>query len=110
VLLGRPGQRAQAVQAQKTIRDGSTRSGRPVIVIVRDGLFPPLTGARAKAPLEAGIEEAQVVETAFTGHVDDFGVRVPQQGHRFGQAQFHPEGGNGNAKVLVKQTVEVAPG
>jgi hypothetical protein len=79
-------------------------------VIVRDGLFPPLTGARAKAPLEAGVEEAQVVETAFSGHVDDFGVRVPQQGHRFGQAEFHPEGGHGNAKVLVKQTVEVAPG
>jgi hypothetical protein len=78
-VLGLAGPRAQAFEGQRTIRGGVALSGRPGLV--RDSLFPPLTRGRAKSSLEASIEEAQVVETAFFGHVDDFGVSVPQQRH-----------------------------
>jgi hypothetical protein len=75
LMLGFAGPRAQAIDAQRTI-DGAAAKPR-WRVHTRSGRLPPLTRARAKSPFEASVEETQVVETAFLGHVDDLGVRVP---------------------------------
>src|ERR1035441_3575474 len=71
-VLGLIGPRTQAACSQRTIRGGTAQSSRRHCI--RHTLFPPLTGAGAESSLEANIEEAQVVETAFFSHVDDFGI------------------------------------
>jgi len=69
---------------------------------------PVLAWAGPEPPLEAGVEQTEMVEAALSRRVDDLGSGVPQQGHGFEQAHFHPHGGDGKAKVLVEKAVELA--
>ena len=48
-----------------------------------------------------------MVKTALLGDVDDLDVRIAQQGDGFEQAHLHSQGGDGDAKMFVKQAVKV---
>ena len=90
------------------------RANRLAFKIARRGIlrlqcrFTPLARAGTESPLEAGVEKSQMIKTTLLGDVDDLGVGIPQQRHRFKQARFHSQGRHGNTKMLVKQTVQVA--
>jgi hypothetical protein len=58
-------------------------------------LIAPLPRAGAKPALEAGIEQAQVIETTLLRHVDDFGVGIAQEGQGLEQPHFHPQVADG---------------
>ena len=68
----------------------------------------PLARAHAEAALEAGIKEAQVIEGALFGDIDDLGVGVAQERSGFEKAQFHPQRGDGKAESMMEQAVQVA--
>jgi hypothetical protein len=70
----------------------------------------PLARAGAEAALEAGIEETLVGEAALFSHLGELGVAISQQGNGFDQPHLHSQGGHGEAKVLMKEAVQMARG
>jgi hypothetical protein len=81
-------------------------SGRSRIVGVQ-GQFSPLARAGTVSLLKAGVKKPQMIETALFGDIDDLFPRISQQGHCFQEAYFHSQGGYGQAKMLMKQTIQV---
>ena len=89
-FVARPG--AQANIAESAIRVAVDRSAGPVAGIGR--VLPPLARRDAEPALEGGVEKAEVVEPALHGHVDDLGIRIPQQRNGLEESQFYPEVGD----------------
>jgi len=73
-----------------------------LIRVLRQRLAP-LAGAAAVSTLEARVEQAQVIEAALLRDIDYFDIGITQQRDCFHEAHFHPQGGNRQAKVLMKE-------
>jgi len=78
-----------------------------ILAVLRGGLSP-LSGAGAKAPTEAGVEEAQMIEPALLRDINDLGITIPQKGYRLEQSHFHSQSGNRKAEILVKEAIQMA--
>ena len=73
------------------------------------GIFPPLPRSYVKTPFEESIEEAKMDEAALFGNIDDLGAGIAQERECFEQAQFHAQGGYGQAEMHVKQPADMSP-
>jgi hypothetical protein len=50
-----------------------------------------------------------MIEPARFSHVDDFGIRISEQGNGFQQTHFHSQSGDRYPKMLMKETIQMTP-
>ena len=79
------------------------------VAFIRGRRLAPLTRTAPKAALEAGIEQAQMVEPALFGDIDHFQISIPEQVERIQQTHFHPQCSHRNTEILLKQSIELTP-